>query len=138
MRQGYMSRLTLTRCTWRTLARRAASTSSIIYPAPPPPGRHSGRMMDPDIWPKISPIWPSSAYFAHDVSTLHDEDDVAAVAVGDARTIEAKLNTHGFELLKSRCNYDFEDEVQVEQYKEATAQIPGSHGACTRHCMISL
>ena len=90
------------------LPRRLLATSSTItYPAAPPVGRHSGRLMDPAIWPRISPIWPSSTPFPHDPATLHEEDDVRKMAVADARSLGQRptLDTHGFQLFDSCLLY---------------------------------
>ena len=116
-------------CAGRALS---TSLSRITYPAAPPLGKHSGRLMDASIWPKIAPIWPSSMHFPHDVSTLHEEDEVHDLPVGDARALAPQLDTHGFELIHAPTGaLDFDDERQVgDAYMEQTrALVEAATGA---------
>ena len=84
--------------------------------------------MDPNIWPKISPIWPSSEFFDDDVSTLMEEDSVHEVPVRDARALSERPNidTHGFELATwPSVLADFESAAEVERVymKETEALV---------------
>jgi len=104
----------------------ATVASTITYPAKPPAGRHSGRLMEPSIWPRIAPIWPSSTHFPHPVDSLHEEDDTRLVDVEDGRTCAEPptLDSHGFELCRSPCvATDLDDAAQLEAYLAQTARL---------------
>ena len=107
--------------------RLSTSLSTITYPAKPPNGKHSGRLMDQSVWPKIAPIWPSSMHFPHETSTLQEEDKVVAMPVSNARDIAPTLKTHGFECRKWPTSVDF-DKVEVDEehakiYLDETRQL---------------
>ena len=109
----------------RALRRASSTASRLTYPAAPPPGRFSGRLMDATIWPRISSIWPSGSYFEHETETLHEEDDVHEVVIEDARRLAVPpvLDTHGFELLHApTLTTDF-DAPDLSSYVEETAQL---------------
>lgn len=82
--------------------------------------------MDATIWPRISSIWPSGAFFDHGPEKLHEEDDVREVVVEDARRLAVPpvLDTHGFELLDAPTQYaSFETEAELDAYAEETAKL---------------
>lgn len=93
----------------------------------PPAGRNSGRLMDPNVFTKISSIWPSSEFFEHDVASLMEQDEVHTVPVKDARCLSERptIETHGFELATwPSAVKDFDDASQVDAvYIDETREL---------------
>jgi hypothetical protein len=72
----------------------------VSYTGPPPQGKRAGRVVDSELWTKLSPSLAISAFPEQERQDLVDQDLPHTIEVRDARSIEPAptLGTMGFEL----------------------------------------
>ena len=110
--------------------RRSLSTARVVYPIRPPDGVQSGRLIDEQLFHKMSHIPPER--YAGVLPHLHDEEEAYAMAVGDGRQQAApSLAREGFELWKwpASIAFDDDDEIISTYYPEMEARVAAATGA---------
>jgi hypothetical protein len=79
------------------------ATAVVSYTWPPPHGKRAGRVVDAELWAKVSPALAVSPFTEEQRQDLVDQDLPQTIAVSDARSMEPAptLATMGFELQSS-------------------------------------
>ena len=115
------------------LARAAstAATARVVYPVLPPEGRQSGRIIDQQLFEKMSHIPPERYLGA--LPLLHDEEQAHEMCVGNGRSLPTapSLAREGFELWGWPTSADLDDEESIRRvyYAEMESRVMAATGA---------
>jgi len=103
----------------------------VVYPVLPPEGRQSGRIIDQQLFEKMSHIPPERYLGA--LPLLHDEEQAHEMCVGNGRSLPTapSLAREGFELWDWPTSADLDDEESIRRvyYAEMESRVMAATGA---------